>query len=167
MCPVNSRAFLFFNTNSYYYGQLSLMRPIFILAFLFISFCCSAQHFTGEWKGYYTYDKKDFQVPEGKILITISIDSTGLVNSYTTFKNQLKKDTVINRKMSFEKINTDLIRLAELPDSLGLGDDLKTMVLACKQEKPLILSGKWERDTGINIFTGSIYLAKQPGIKSP
>lgn len=124
-----------------------------------------AQELTGEWKGFYTFDKGDFFVPNGKILISIIIDSSNRVHSYTKYKNEFKRDTTVIRRMTFEKMRLNTIKLIELGDSLhnnfNKDESLQTMILNLKRQKPLTLTGKWESHFGVGKYTGSINLTKQ------
>src|ERR1051325_7310535 len=107
-----------------------LMRLILFIILFLIFFQSSAQELTGEWKGYYTFNKGDFIVPEGKIFISIIIDSANNVHSYTKYKNEFKRDTTVIRRMTFEKIGKNIIKLVELSDSLSSNDEiLQTMIL--------------------------------------
>lgn len=125
-------------------------------------FQSSAQELAGEWKGYYTYDKGDFLVPEGKTLISIFIDSTNKVHSYTKYKNEFKRDTVVIRRMSFDKIGLYSIKLVELSDSIpNNNESLQTMVLNLKLQNPPMLTGKWNTHFGVAQYKGSIKLTKQ------
>lgn len=125
-------------------------------------FQSSAQELTGEWKGYYAFDKGDFLVPEGRTLISIFIDSANKVHSYTKYKNEFKRDTTVIRKMTFEKIGVNTIKLVELSDSLNNKDEsLQTMILNLKRQKPPLLTGKWESHYGAATYKGAIHLIKQ------
>lgn len=142
------------------------MRLFLFIAFSLIFLSSSAQELTGEWKGYYTFNKGDFQVPEGKISISIFIDSANKVHSYTKYKNEFKRDTTVIRKMTFEKIGLNTIKLVELSDSPSSSDEiLQTMILNLKKQKPLMLIGKWESHYGVAIYKGSINLIKQIKVK--
>jgi hypothetical protein len=138
------------------------MRLILIIPFLLIVFYASSQKLTGEWKGYYTYNKGDFLVPEGKTIISIIIDSAINVRSYTKYKNDFNRDTLVSKKMSMEKIGINKFKLAELGDSSTKNDvALQTMILNFKQQKPPILSGKWEACMWEGTYAGNIILVRQ------
>jgi hypothetical protein len=142
------------------------MRLFLMISFLLTFFQSSAQVWAGEWKGYYTFGKGDFLVPEGKISISIFIDSSNKVHSDTKYKNEYKRDTTVSRRMSFEKIGLNTIKLVELSESASNKDEsLQTMILNLTRQKPPVLAGKWESHFGVATYKGAINLIKQVGTK--
>lgn len=139
------------------------MRLLFTSLLFLAIFQLNAQIFAGEWKGYYTYDKGDFFVPSENTMISIIIDSTNKAKSYTTFKIKSRKDTIIVRTMSFEKVNNNSIKLVELKDSLSndSNEGLQTMFLTLKREKALTLVGRWETPSYPG-YKGEVILSKKP-----
>lgn len=143
------------------------MRVLLIISLLCTFLQTSAQGVEGEWKGYYTFDKGEFFVPNGKTLISIVIDSAGKVNSYTKSKNEFQKDTVVVRRMTFEKIGLNTIKLVELADDslTYIDESMQTMILTLKRQNPPILSGKWESHIGVATYKGSVVLVRRARAK--
>lgn len=139
------------------------MRLFLFILVLFSFNRLPAQQFAGEWSGYFQYEYGDFFVPKDKkTFITIKIDSSNNVHSYTKFKNESGRDTVVICRMFFEQQGKNIIKLKEVDESSpGKDEGLQTMTLTLKQQKPPLLSGKWETHFGVAKYTGTIKLTKQ------
>ncbi|RZM13734.1 MAG: hypothetical protein EOO88_44510 [Pedobacter sp.] len=123
-----------------------------------------SQNIIGEWKGSYSFDKGDFYVPQGKTQISIIIDSGNIAHSYTYFKTEFKRDTVIEKELKFEMLGKNRYKFSEIGDTLMQIDELQTFLLTWKPEAPSVLSGKWV--SGLDWSHGPVRLVRQPRRKA-
>ena len=139
------------------------MKRLLIFVIIIINcFNLSAQDYVGEWKGYFTYNKGDFYVPNDKVSISLVIYNSNSGNSYTKSKDQYGLDTTYTQKIKVEQIGKDSLKISEVNEvNVNDTESMQIMYLRIIRKSTFKMTGRWESTYGVAKFSGEMNLTKQ------